>query len=139
MGCSRKERRCVPCLLVHIGFERSRPVAGADQLEQIAEALRPGQRRCLRRSHKELRVDLFRKLGEYRRHLVEPAGMMGIADKIDRRGLAVRVHVDGGVNLETASACVDAGADVLVAASAIFGADDPAGAARELRRAAGVA
>jgi ribulose-phosphate 3-epimerase len=57
--------------------------------------------------------------------------------EIDRRGLDVGVHVDGGVNLETARSCVDAGADVLVAASAIFGSGDPAGAARELRRAAG--
>ena len=67
------------------------------------------------------------------------AKVRALRSEIDRRGLAVRVHVDGGVNLETASSCVDAGADVLVAASAIFGADDPAGAARELRRAAGVA
>jgi ribulose-phosphate 3-epimerase len=59
--------------------------------------------------------------------------------EIDRRGLDVGVHVDGGVNLETAPSCVDAGADVLVAASAIFGSGDPARAARELRRAAGAA
>jgi ribulose-phosphate 3-epimerase len=43
------------------------------------------------------------------------------------------------VNLETAPSCVEAGADVLVAASAIFGSDDPGRAARELRRAAGAA
>jgi len=59
--------------------------------------------------------------------------------EIDRRALGVQVHVDGGVNLRTARSCVDAGADVLVAASAIFGSGDPAGAARELRRAAGAA
>ena len=59
--------------------------------------------------------------------------------EIDRRGLDVQVHVDGGVNLQTAASCVGAGADVLVAASAIFGSDDPAGAARELRSAAGEA
>jgi ribulose-phosphate 3-epimerase len=59
--------------------------------------------------------------------------------EIDRHGLDVRVHVDGGVNLETAASCIDAGADVLVAASAIFGSSDPARAARELRRAAGAA
>jgi ribulose-phosphate 3-epimerase len=59
--------------------------------------------------------------------------------EIDRRDLDVPVHVDGGVNLDTAASCVGAGADVLVAASAIFGSDDPARAARELRRAAGAA
>jgi ribulose-phosphate 3-epimerase len=62
-----------------------------------------------------------------------------LRSEIDRRGLDVDVHVDGGVNLETAALCVNAGADVLVAASAIFGAADPARAARELRRVAGAA
>lgn len=57
--------------------------------------------------------------------------------EIDRRGLAVDVHVDGGVNARTVRRCVDAGADVVAAASAIFGAADPAEAARELRGLAG--
>lgn len=39
---------------------------------------------------------------------------------IDKRGLDVLIEVDGGVNAETASQCVDAGADVLVAGSATF-------------------
>lgn len=67
------------------------------------------------------------------------AKVEALRSEIDRRRLDVWVHVDGGVNLETAPACVDAGADVLVAASAIFGSDDPARAARELRRAAAAA
>jgi ribulose-phosphate 3-epimerase len=67
------------------------------------------------------------------------AKIEALRSEIDRHGLDVRVHVDGGVNLETAASCVDAGADVLVAASAIFGSSDPARAARELRRAAGAA
>ncbi len=45
----------------------------------------------------------------------------------------VRVGVDGGVNPEKARACVQAGADVLIAASAIFGQSDYAQAIRELR------
>jgi ribulose-phosphate 3-epimerase len=57
--------------------------------------------------------------------------------EIDRRGLDVDVHVDGGVNAQTVRRCVDAGADVVAAASAIFGAADPADAARELRVLAG--
>ena len=54
--------------------------------------------------------------------------------EIDRRGLAVDVHVDGGVGPTSAPACVEAGATVLVAASAIFGTPDPAAAARDLKR-----
>jgi ribulose-phosphate 3-epimerase len=44
----------------------------------------------------------------------------------------VRIQVDGGVNRGTALAARDAGADLLVAGSAIFWNDDPAAAYREL-------
>jgi ribulose-phosphate 3-epimerase len=52
---------------------------------------------------------------------------------INRRGLVCDLEVDGGVNTKTAKLCVDAGADVLVAGSAVFGAEDRAGRIRELR------
>jgi ribulose-phosphate 3-epimerase len=44
-----------------------------------------------------------------------------------------RLEMDGGVNEHTAGACVDAGCDMLVAASAIFGTADYASAIRSLR------
>jgi ribulose-phosphate 3-epimerase len=44
----------------------------------------------------------------------------------------VRVQVDGGVNRETVRAARDAGADLLVAGSAVFWTDDPAAAYRDL-------
>jgi ribulose-phosphate 3-epimerase len=44
----------------------------------------------------------------------------------------VRVQVDGGINRETASAARDAGADLLVAGSAVFWHDDSGSAYREL-------
>jgi len=43
-----------------------------------------------------------------------------IRSQIDKRGLDIRLEVDGGVNAETARLCVEAGADVLVAGSATF-------------------
>jgi ribulose-phosphate 3-epimerase len=49
----------------------------------------------------------------------------------------VRLEVDGGVHGATASAVVDAGADLLVAGSAVFGADDPPAAYRDLAEAVG--
>jgi ribulose-phosphate 3-epimerase len=52
--------------------------------------------------------------------------------EVDRRGLEVDVEIDGGVKARNARRAVDAGATVLVAASAIFQAPDPAEAAREL-------
>jgi ribulose-phosphate 3-epimerase len=51
----------------------------------------------------------------------------------------VALEVDGGVHMETAHRCVSAGANLLVAGSAVFGAPDPAAAYAELvRSAAGV-
>jgi ribulose-phosphate 3-epimerase len=44
----------------------------------------------------------------------------------------VRVQVDGGINAETVGVARDAGADLLVAGSAIFWREDPAQAYREL-------
>lgn len=52
--------------------------------------------------------------------------------EIDRRGLEVDVVVDGGIDEESAPKCLAAGATVLAAASSIFRADDPAGAAARL-------
>jgi len=52
--------------------------------------------------------------------------------EVDRRGLRTEVEVDGGVKLHNAQRAVDAGASVLVAASAIFGDEDPARAAEAL-------
>jgi ribulose-phosphate 3-epimerase len=48
------------------------------------------------------------------------------------RALAFTIAVDGGVNAETARACVAAGADLLVAGNAVFRAPDPAAAIRAI-------
>ncbi|GAA1581790.1 ribulose-phosphate 3-epimerase [Actinomadura kijaniata] len=45
----------------------------------------------------------------------------------------VWLQVDGGVSAETIERCAEAGADVFVAGSAVYGADDPAEAVRKLR------
>ena len=55
-------------------------------------------------------------------------------EEIDRRGLKVALQVDGGINEETAPIAAAAGADVFVAGSAIFHADDPLKAARRIRK-----
>ena len=52
---------------------------------------------------------------------------------IDERGLATEIEVDGGINPETASRCISAGATVLVAGSAVFHAKNPADMIRQLR------
>ena len=43
------------------------------------------------------------------------------------------LQVDGGVSSETIERCAEAGADVFVAGSAVYGADDPAKAVEALR------
>jgi ribulose-phosphate 3-epimerase len=52
---------------------------------------------------------------------------------IDERRLNVRIEVDGGIDLENIGAVVAAGAEIIVAGSAIFGASDPEAALRQLR------
>ncbi|MFL6055933.1 MAG: ribulose-phosphate 3-epimerase [Actinoallomurus sp.] len=60
-------------------------------------------------------------------------------DLIKGRDLDVWLQVDGGVNAETIERCAEAGADVFVAGSAVYSADDPAEAVRSLRRRASAA
>ncbi|MGW8375869.1 ribulose-phosphate 3-epimerase [Streptomyces sp. ODS28] len=53
---------------------------------------------------------------------------------IDKHGLSMGLQVDGGVSASTIEQCAEAGADVFVAGSAVYGADDPAAAVRSLRK-----
>ena len=64
---------------------------------------------------------------------VEP--IFDILDEFDitRRGLATKIQVDGGVSPKTAHIVAEAGADVLVAGSAVYGAEDPAEAIDSIR------
>jgi len=55
---------------------------------------------------------------------------------ISDRGLNVRIEIDGGIGLENVGEVVSAGAEMLVAGSAIFDAPDPAAAVGHLRQAA---
>ena len=55
---------------------------------------------------------------------------------VEDRGLTADIQVDGGITPDNAGIVVDAGATVLVAGSAVFGAEDPAKAVEMIRRAA---
>lgn len=55
---------------------------------------------------------------------------------IGERGLNVDLEVDGGINVETAPLVVEAGANVLVAGTAIFGQPDYKRVIQEMRKAA---
>ena len=64
-----------------------------------------------------------------------------VLPKVHRAREAVRdgehriwVQVDGGVDADTIERCAEAGADVFVAGTAVYGADDPADAIRRLRQ-----
>ena len=56
-----------------------------------------------------------------------------IRAEIDRRGLPTLIEIDGGVNTANAASLFAAGADVLVAGSAVFGAPDPEQAIRQMK------
>ncbi len=58
-----------------------------------------------------------------------------LREECNRRGLTdMLIEVDGGINLETGKLVVDAGADVLVAGSALFNAEDPAAIIEEFKK-----
>ncbi|MQA24409.1 MAG: ribulose-phosphate 3-epimerase [Micromonosporaceae bacterium] len=48
--------------------------------------------------------------------------------------LDLRIEVDGGISADTIEAAAEAGADAFVAGTAVYGADDPAAAVRNLRK-----
>ncbi len=56
-----------------------------------------------------------------------------VRESVRRHGGQVWVQVDGGVSARTIEQCAQAGADVFVAGSAVYGAEDAAAAVDELR------
>ncbi|KMY42696.1 ribulose-phosphate 3-epimerase [Peribacillus loiseleuriae] len=56
-----------------------------------------------------------------------------VADLVAEKNLDVEIEVDGGVNPETARLCVEAGANVLVAGSAIYNQQDRSQAIQSIR------
>lgn len=56
-----------------------------------------------------------------------------IKSEITKRGLSTLIEVDGGVSADNAASLFAAGADVLVAGSAVFGADSPTEAIRSMK------
>ncbi|MDQ0923932.1 ribulose-phosphate 3-epimerase [Pseudarthrobacter sp. W1I19] len=53
---------------------------------------------------------------------------------IDGSGIGVAIQVDGGITEDTITRAAEAGANVFVAGSAVYGADDPAAAIDRLRQ-----
>ncbi|MBK9165379.1 MAG: ribulose-phosphate 3-epimerase [Acidobacteria bacterium] len=51
---------------------------------------------------------------------------------ITERGLNVKIEIDGGIDLGNIADVAEAGAEIMVAGSAVFGTDDPAEAVRSL-------
>jgi ribulose-phosphate 3-epimerase len=53
--------------------------------------------------------------------------------RIAAAGVSTLIEIDGGVTLDNAASIVEAGADVLVAGSSVFGAIDPRGVIRSMK------
>ena len=53
--------------------------------------------------------------------------------EIEKSGLSVDIQADGGIGAANLSAVLDAGVNVIVAGSAVFGAPDPAAAIAKMR------
>lgn len=63
------------------------------------------------------------------------AKIESLRETVEKRGLPTDIEIDGGITPETVGLAANAGANVFVAGTAIFGAEAPAVAAKELRRA----
>jgi ribulose-phosphate 3-epimerase len=63
--------------------------------------------------------------------------LRALRERFDRERLKIDLEVDGGISPSTARSVVEAGADVLVAGTAVFGQPDRARAIADLRAAAG--
>ena len=59
-----------------------------------------------------------------------------VRDAITKADTTTVLQVDGGINPATAARCAEAGANVFVAGTAVFGADDPVAAGRAIKAAA---
>lgn len=64
------------------------------------------------------------------------AKIQQVAELCGRHGVSPLIEIDGGVSASNASVVAKAGANVLVAGSAVFGAEDPAAAIESIRSAA---
>jgi ribulose-phosphate 3-epimerase len=62
-----------------------------------------------------------------------------VRERLTEHGSPAALEVDGGITVKTIAAARRAGADTFVAGTAVFGADDPARAVRDLVAAAGMA
>ena len=62
-----------------------------------------------------------------------PSKVQAVRELLDRAGNRAPVEIDGGVGPLNAAQLVDAGAEILVAASSIFGTADPGAATRRLK------
>ncbi|MBU8877781.1 ribulose-phosphate 3-epimerase [Bacillus sp. FJAT-29790] len=65
-------------------------------------------------------------------HSVLPK-ISAVKEMADSKGLNIEIEVDGGVNEETAKLCIEAGANVLVAGSAVYNQKDRAKAIAAIR------
>ncbi|PIC78597.1 ribulose-phosphate 3-epimerase [Sporosarcina sp. P19] len=58
-----------------------------------------------------------------------------LSDIIKERNLSIEIEIDGGINEETIKPCVEAGATIFVAGSAIYGKEDRAKALQAIKSA----
>ena len=53
--------------------------------------------------------------------------------EIQRQGLNIPIEIDGGVSASNSKALAEAGAEILVAGSAVFKAEDPAAVIQQMK------
>ena len=59
--------------------------------------------------------------------------MRALKAEIQRQGLNIPIEIDGGVSAANSKALAEAGAEILVAGSAVFKAEDPAAVIQQMK------
>lgn len=62
-----------------------------------------------------------------------PLRIAAVKEEAKRQNPALQIQVDGGINTQNAGICARAGANILVAGNAIFGAKSPAAAIKKMQ------
>ena len=96
-----QERRGIPRFPLHISLQEHRLVLSTDTLKEVTETLRPRDRRNPGCCYQSLRIDLLGEFGKNGRHVIQPSGVVPIADKIDRGRLNGRDQEYSARGVET--------------------------------------
>lgn len=87
MRCCGQQHGRLPGVFPHVGLQRPGTIPSLDFFQQIAQPLRPRDRRCPRRRNELVGVEFLGDFAKNSRYLVETSGIALVASEVNGRGL----------------------------------------------------